>query len=145
MKKVVSLELHPALRANSTVVSLLLNEQVLGEFSVRDDASPVVDALLLLGFQSVTLAHESGAAACYTKLQFAGEVLTICSPEADNLGDVTLTERWSEPLEAYRLDVSVNGKRIDSVDAKMTFGTLRALLVRLGFTIGYVEAIALAA
>jgi hypothetical protein len=59
--------------------------------------------------------------------------------------EIRLTRRWSEQLEEYRLDVSLNGVALKSVDARMNVGTLRAIVAQLGFTVGHIEELAHAA
>ncbi|RQR65593.1 hypothetical protein DIE18_03860 [Burkholderia sp. Bp9125] len=97
-------------------------------------------ALVLLGFSSVQHLDEDGSV---TRVS-AADVLRSMPISSGGLfpatrGNIQLTRRWSEPLEEYRLDVANEGKRLGSVDAKMNMGTLRAILVLLGFTVGQIQ------
>ncbi|MBK3780117.1 hypothetical protein G3A43_07590 [Paraburkholderia aspalathi] len=113
---------------------------------VEKRESPVAPALVALGFDSVQYVDEAGHVSVYELDDlmrgqpsfYAGKL-----PAAN--GIIRLTRRWSEPLEDYRLDVALNGTALKSVDAHMNVGTLRAILVQLGFTVGHNTELAQAA
>jgi len=112
---------------------------------VEEQDSPVLPALILLGFASVRLIDEAGQETRYTITDLLkSRPVTYAVPVA-TLGDISLTRRWSEPLEGYRLGVAFNGKQVQSVDAGMGLKTLREVLVQLGFTVGHFEEFAQAA
>jgi hypothetical protein len=147
MKNVVSILLND-FTPMSDRMTVLLDNSVLGVVDLRvveDQESPVLPALILLGFNTVRLVNEAGGESRYTVSDLLkSKPVTYLRP-MPSLGDVTLTRRWSEPLEEYRLDVAFNGGRVQSVDAGMGLRTLRETLVQLGFTVGSFEEFAQAA
>jgi hypothetical protein len=147
MKNVVSILLND-LTPMSDRMTVLLDNSVLGVVDLRvveDQESPVLPALILLGFNTVRLVSEAGGESRYTVSDLLkSKPVTYLLP-MPSLGDVTLTRRWSEPLEEYRLDVAFNGGPVQSVDAGMGLRTLRETLVQLGFTVGSFEEFAQAA
>jgi hypothetical protein len=147
MKNEVSIEIQ-----NSTQMSDRMTVRLNGvtrgivDINVEKQQSPVLPALVLLGFDAVHIVDESGRQTRYSSADLLRERPALyAGPMQETRGLITLTLRWSEPLEAYRFDVSHNGTRLESVDAKLTIGTLRKILVQLGYTVTYVEDIAKAA
>lgn len=106
---------------------------------VEEQQSPVLPALIMLGFESVHLLDEAGRRTTYTVSDFLNSKPVSFAGALPSLGLITLTRRWSEPLEGYRLDVAFNGAAVKSVDAGMNVKTLREILVQLGFTVGHVN------
>ena len=144
MKNIVELLVSGTDVAGETAVTVRQNGNVRGTYFVNPDESVVENALLLLGYASVHLDGERSAPAHYTLSTPRGDLRAQALP-APSLGGITLSRRWSEPLEDYRLDIHVNGVRVANIDSRMDLGTLRRLLVALGFTVGHIENLALAA
>ncbi|KVP96744.1 hypothetical protein WJ97_12760 [Burkholderia ubonensis] len=112
---------------------------------VEEQESPVMPALIILGFTAVNLVDEAGRCTRYTTDDFLKSRPMFYAGALPSLGVITLTTRWSEPLEEYRLDVAFNGAPVKSVNAGMNLKTLREILVQLGFTVGHIEEFAQAA
>jgi len=148
MKDAVSIELKEG-TPMSDRMTVRLNGVIRGVVAidtVEKKESPVLPALVLLGFDAVHLVDESGHQVRYSSADLLRDRPALyAGPLPQTRGLITLTLRWSEPLEEYRLDVSHNGQRLESVDAKLNVGTLRKILVQLGFTVTHVEDIAKAA
>jgi hypothetical protein len=147
MKNVVSIALND-ITPMSDRMEVKLDGVTLGAVDlavVEDQDSPVLPALILLGFSTVRLVSEAGIETRYTMTDLLKSKPVTYAVPVPTLGDISLSRRWSEPLEAYRLDVAFNGKQVQSVDAGMGMKTLREVLVQLGFTVGHFEEFAQAA
>jgi hypothetical protein len=110
---------------------------VRGTYFMPRGESVVENALLLLGYSTVHLDGEGKAPEHYSLSNPRGKLHANALP-APSLGRIHLTRRWSEPLEEYRLDIDVEGRKYESVDSRMNLGTLRRILVNLGFTVSEV-------
>jgi hypothetical protein len=144
MKNIVELAVSKTETAGESAVTVRQNGKVRGTYFVAPGLSLVENALLLLGYASVMVEGE-GIARAYYRLDVPNGVLRAEALPQPSLGSISLTRRWSEPLEGYRLDIDVNGVKHESVDARMDLGTLRRILVTLGFTVGHIDNLALAA
>lgn len=102
--------------------------------------SPVMPALLLLGFHAVQFVDEAGHVTSYSVDDLLRRRPTgYAGPQPVSRGEIVLALRWSEPLEEYRLDVAHDGVWLKSVSSRMDLRTLREILARLGFTVGKIE------
>ncbi|WP_126223485.1 hypothetical protein [Burkholderia ambifaria] len=142
MKHVVSIEV-----AESTPMSDRLTVALDGVTcgivdleTVEELESPVMPALILLGFHAVQYVDEAGHVTPYSVDDLLRRQPTgYAGPQPVSRGEIVLALRWSEPLEEYRLDVAHNGVWLKSVSSGMNLRTLREILARLGFTIGQIE------
>ncbi|MEX3983705.1 hypothetical protein AB4Y45_32505 [Paraburkholderia sp. EG287A] len=146
MKEVVSIEIAK-FSPKTDRMSIKLDGVLRGMVDVGSNEWPLVSALLMLGFDSVSLVDERACESRFTEASLLREnPVHFDGPQPHSRGHVELRWRWSEPLEEYRIDVWLNGvRRPESVSARRSFNTMRQILVELGFTIGHVQEIAQAA
>lgn len=145
MKHIVSIE-ATGLSATTERLKVLVDGVIRGVVDIQKKESPVMPALLLLGFDAVHCVDEAGNDTRYTIVDFLrGQPATFGGSPAGTGGIVTLTDRWSEPLEEYRTAVKHNEVQLKSVDSRMNYRTLRSILVELGFTVGHIQELAQAA
>jgi hypothetical protein len=109
--------------------------------------NPVAPALIALGLDTVQTVDEAGRVSVYTAENLLrGRPDFYAGRLPETLGTIRLTRRWSEQMDQQRLDVSVNNVSRRSVEAThMNLDTLRAILPHLGFSVGHIVDLPLAA
>lgn len=145
MKHIVSIEVT-GISATTERLKVLLDGVIRGAVDIPKNESPVMPALVMLGFEAVHCVDEAGNDIRYTVVDFLrGKPAMYGGPHPAARGVVKLTSRWSEPLEEYRFDVTHDNVQRKSVDSRMNYYTLRSILVELGFTVGHIQELAQAA
>ena len=142
MKHVVSIEVAEStpMSERLTVVLDGVTCGIVELEAVEMQESPVLPALILLGYHAVQYVDEAGNVTPYTVDDLLRrQPMGYAGPQPVSRGDIVLALRWSEPLEEYRLDVAHDGVWLKSVSSRMDLQTLREILARLGFIVGKIE------
>jgi len=141
VKDVVEIQVANTPVLHQERIRIYLNQKLQGEYRVHRKESPVEGALLLLGFDSVVTTGENWGEHRTTFESFAASVRSEGGRVLENFrptrGEICLMQRWSEPLEESRVNVSVNGEFVSggSVSARMGLSTLRSIVALLGFEV----------
>lgn len=126
----------PAPTTRMAHVTLRQGDDVLVDINSADWILVATMLLLGIGFDRLTLVTETGDRSLTepaVRTAMRNHPNSVFKPMPASLGAVILTHRYSEALEEFRLDVTVNDKRMEgSLPARFGWQALQGFLVMLG-------------
>lgn len=125
----------PAPTTRMAHVILRQGDDVLVDINSADWILVATMLLLGIGFDRLTLVTDTGDRSLTeqtVRTAMRNHPNSVFKPMPASMGAVVLTHRYSDALEEFRMDVTVNDKRLDgSLPASFSWQVLHGLLVML--------------